>query len=891
MSLWSRVWNVFRGDKLNRELIEEYESHIDEALAEGRDPKEVRRSFGPLLQHREASRRARVAGWIDGLHADVIFGWRQIQRNRITSAAAVLSLALAMGACSGAFRLIDALLLRPLPVADPEHLYAISYDAPGFQGKPYSFDSGSYPMFQKMRAAAANEADLIAVSYAGRADLTYSSDDEMEKAHWQFVSGWMFNDFGLKPAIGRLLREDDDLQPGQHPVAVISYDYWNRRFSRDPNIVGRTFRQGKQFYEIVGVVQQGFTGTEPGTMTEIFVPTMMRADLISRPSEFWLRTFVQVRPGVALEPLRSKLQAIYIAMELERSKGWTNLPKELTDAIPRTRLSLVTAAEGVSGMQKEYRTSLITLGVLLLLVLMVACVNVANLMTALASARSREMALRVSVGAGRLRLVQMVLVQSVMLATLAAAIGGLFAWWSAPMVVSMINPADNPVRLALPADFRIVAFGAGLIILVTLLFGLVPALRASGVKPANALRGGDDPHARRHMVNGMIAAQVAFCFLVVFVGGLFVATFNKLSHVPLGFSPDGVITLETVTTHALPPAAWQQMADHLRTLPGVQSVALAGWPLMGDFRHNEPISIHDGPPSNVFAFFLGTSPGWLDTMKIPLLSGRDFRDTDADPQVAIVNPKFARQYLGDTNPIGQRFKTTGSRTEYEIIGLVGDATYHQIRDPLMPVVYTPLQSIDTKGKNGALNPPLNPIAQATVLVRMQPGINPQSHSSLELSREIHRTRPEFRVSTVRTQQEIIDAQTIKERLLAMLGEFFAAVALLLAGIGLYGVLNYSVLQRHREIGIRVALGARRVTIVRTVTARVLSMVVAGVVVGIALGLFSARYLQSLFFDVHASDRQMLAIPTAVILAVAAIAVVPGILRALRIDPAETLRAE
>jgi predicted permease len=880
MSLWTRTVNAFRGDRLNRELNEEYESHLEEAIAAGRDPGEARRALGSMLRQREASHRVRVLGWLDGLRADVIFAWRQLRRNRVSSAAAIISLALAMGTCTGAFRLIDALLLRPLPVDHPERLHAISYDGVGFQGKPYNFDSGSYPMFAKMRAAAKDEADLIAVSYIDRADVTYATDEEMEKAHWQFVSGWMFNDFGLKPALGRLLLEDDDLEPGKHPVAVISYDYWKRRFGRDPNVVGRTFHQGKDVYEIVGVLESGFTGTEPGTMTDIFVPTMMRADEIPRASEFWLRTFVKVKPGVALEPLRAKLQAIYVAMELERAKGWTNLPKELTEAIPRTKLSLVTAGEGVSGMQKDYRSSLQILGVLVLMVLLIACVNVANLMTALAAARAREMALRVSIGAGRWRLVQMVLVESSMLAVFAATIGGLLAWWSAPMVIGMINPPDNPARLALPADWRVLIFGVVLIVLVTLLFGLIPALRASSVKPVSALKGGEDPRAPRGMLHGMIAAQVAFCFLVVFVSGMFVATFNKLSHVPLGFSADGVVTLETVTSLGLPPVAWEQMAKHLRTLPGVQAVSLAGWPLMGDMRHNEPISIHDGPPSNVFAFFLATSPGFLETMKIPLLSGRDFRQNDADPQVAIVNLRFARQYFGGANPVGQRFKTTGSKTEYEIVGLAGDAAYHQIRDPMMPVVYTPFRSLDRSGA-------LNTIGRGTVLVKSG---NPAALEPI-LRREIHGIRSAFRVSNVRTQQELIDAQTVRERLLVMLGIFFAAVALLLAGIGLYGVVNYSVLQRRREIGIRVAVGARGGVIARLVAGRVFSMVALGLFVGLGLGLTSARYMESLFFQVKASDASMLVVPSAVILALALVATAPGILRALRINPAAILRAE
>jgi len=882
MSLWTRVRDVLRGDRLNRELDEEFESHIAEAVAHGRNADEARRAFGSQLRQREASRAVRVAGWLDGLRSDVIFGWRQLRRNRVTSAAAVLSLALAMGACVSAFRLIDALLLRPLPVTAPEQLYEISYNGTGLGGKPYTFDSGSYPAFRKMREAAKGEADLIAVSYAARTDLTYASDEEMEKAYRQFVSGWMFDDFGIRPALGRVLMERDDLEPGKVPVAVISYDYWDRRFERDPKVVGRTFRIGNDIYEIVGVACKGFTGTEPGTVTDIFVPTMMEAPAIGSVNSFWLRTFVQVKPGTVLGPLQDKLQALYTAIERERSKGWTNLPKSVTEQALKTRLTLIPAAEGVSGMQRDYRSALTTLGVLVLLVLLIACVNVANLMTALASARAREMALRVSIGAGRLRLVQMVLVESLMVALFAAAVGGLFAWWSAPLVVRMINPPDNPARLVLSADWRVFGFGSALIVAVTLLFGLLPALRASGVKPVSALKGGDDPHGRRRLMHGMVAAQVAFCFLVVFTGGLFVSTFNHLSHVPLGFFPDRLLTLETVTREGLPAAAWEQMADQLRTMPGVESVAMAGWPLMSGTMHNNPISVHNAPPSDVMGFYLATSPGWLEAMKIPLLEGRDFRVNEADPQVTIVNQSFARQFFGSENAVGQRFKTAGSKTEYEIVGVAGDAVYRNIREPILPQMYVPFRSLDKDGI-------LASRSEGTIFVRTKNA----NASALgpDLRRAVHGARAEFRVSNIRTQQEIIDAQTIRERLLVMLGVFFAAVSLLLAGIGLYGVLNYSVLQRRREIGIRLALGARRGTITRLVTGSVLTMVVAGVVAGITLGLGLAKYIETLFYQVKASDTGMLTLPAGVILVVVVLATVPAVLRALRVDPAEILRSE
>jgi predicted permease len=885
MSLWSRIANVVRGDRLSREIDEELQSHIEEAVEEGRDPAEARRALGSALRLREESRDVRLVAWLESLRADAVFGWRQLMKRKVPSAAAILSLALGIGACTSAFRLIDALLLRPLPVSEPERLYAISFEGFGLEGKPYTFDSCSYPMFRQWRTVVTDQADLIAASYTGRTDLTYGSDVEMEKAYRQYVSGWMFNSFGLRPALGRLFTESDDLKPGAHPYAVLSYDYWTSRFGRDPKVIGRTFRIGNDLYQIVGVAEKSFTGTETGTMTDIFVPTMMNAGSINSSNSFWFRTFVRPKPGVGVEPLRDQLYAAYRAFEQERAKGFTNFPKRLLEGFPREKLLVTPAAAGASGMQREYRTSLAALGVLVALVLLIACANVANLMTAQAASRAREMALRASIGAGRGRLVQLVLVESAWLAFLAAAIGGGVAWWSAPVVVSMINPPDNPARLFLPADWRVLGFGLLLTVGVMLLFGLAPALRASAVHPVSALKGGDDPHSRRRLMHALIAVQAAFCFLVLFVAGLFVATFERLSNQPAGFSAEGLLTLETVTQPAPSPVYWTQVADHLRAVPGVETVALAGWPLMSGHMSNNFISINGAPPSDVLAFFLKVSPGWVDAMKIPFIGGRDFRASETYPGVAIVNRTFARQYFAGENPVGKSFGTkeaAGARTRFEIIGLVGDVSYRDIRGPILPQVYVPFPSVDAKGA-------LQPIGQGTFIVRTSTP-NPLALAST-LRREVPRARSEFRVSNIRTQTEINQSHTVRERLLARLALFFGVVALVLAGVGLYGVLDYSVLQRRREIGIRMALGAQAGDIARRVTADVFSMVLGGALAGLVLGFGAARYIQTLLYQVKPTDPRMLALPALISLAAALLAALPPVIHAVRIDPAETLRDE
>jgi len=882
MSLWSRIANVLHGNRLNSEIDEELHSHIEEAIENGRDPAEARRAFGSPLQRREESRDIQIIAWLDSLPADAIFGWRQITKRKVTSAAAILSLALAIGACTSAFRLIDALLLRPLPVANPEQLYALSRQGIGFNGKPNTFDAWAYPDFRLMRDAVKDQAELIAISYAERMDLTYKSDHEKEKAYLQYVSGWMFNSFGLRPAVGRLLTADDDLKPHAHPHAVLSHDYWTRRFAEDPNVIGRTFRVSDTLYQIVGVAGASFTGTEPGTVIDIFVPTMMHPAVV-RDDSTWLRILAQMKPGIPIEPTRQKMAAISRAFEEQRSKGFTGMSKKSIENYLNQALLMEPAPTGVSAMQQDYRRALVALGVLVALVLLIACANVANLMMAQATARAREMALRVSIGAGRCRLVQLVLVESAWVAFLAAALGALFAWWSAPFVVSRINPPDNPARLVLVTDWRVLGFGLALILAVTFLFGLAPALRASAVKPASALKGGGDPHSRRRLMHALIAVQVAFCFLVLFISGLFIATFDRLSNQPTGFSAERLLTLDTVAESAQPPVVWDQVADHLRTVPGVETVALARWALLGGNSSNSFLSINGAPPTEILAYFLNVSPGWVDAMRIPLISGRDFRAGDTDPGVAIVNETFAKQFFNGEDPVGKSFEKTYPRPiRYQIVGLTRDACYRDMRKPILPVAYVPFHSIGANGDPQAKS-------QATFIVRTS-SVNPLALAPT-LRQEVPRARPEFRVSNIRTQTEINQSHTVRERLLAMLALFFAAVALLLSGVGLYGVLDYSVLQRRREIGIRMAIGAQAASIARLVTTDIFSMVLAGALAGLALGMASVRYIETLFYQVKASDAFMLALPSIAIVAAALLAALPAVIHAVRIDPIKTLRSE
>jgi predicted permease len=534
-------------------------------------------------------------------------------------------------------------------------------------------------------------------------------------------------------------------------------------------------------------------------------------------------------------------------------------------------------------MQGDYTRSLAALGILAALVFLIACVNVANLKSAQAAGRSREMALRISIGAGRWRLVRLVLAENVLLGAFAAAAGALFSAWAAPYLVDSINPPDNPARLFLPADWRVLGFGAGLTILTMLLVGLTPAFRVSGLQPANALKGETDPHSRHHVLHVLTTAQIAFCFVVLFATGLFVATFDRLSGKPIGFNPGGILAVDAVAQDPLSPAAWEQAADVLGALPEIKSAAVAGWPLMSGESWNNFPSINGAPPASELACFLNVSPHWTRTMGIRLIVGRQLRTGDGSG-VALVNETFAKHFFPDGNPIGQSF--VQGRFRYEIVGIVADAVYGNLREPIPAQGYVPFAMA---GANGAPRP----VRASTFIVRTSGG-NPLAFAST-LRRAVADAAPGLRVSNIRTQEEIIQAQTIRERLLAKLASFFGMVALLLAGVGIYGVFDYSVQQRRREIGIRMALGAHKRVVVTGVVGRGLGLAAIGVLLGLAAAVTLTGALRALvaglLYGIGPTDPAICVAATVVLGLVTLLACWLPARRAARIEPSEALRAE
>jgi putative ABC transport system permease protein len=873
------------------DLQEELRVHLELAaereVERGRSPVEAARQArlraGTIAHAIEPLRDQRGLPWLDALRTDVVFGWRQIVHHRVASLAAVLSLGLAMGAALAAFRLVDAVLLRPLAVADPARLFVVTKTFLDSDQRVDFRDDFDYPTYRKYVARADGSADVMLLGMAVPRRVVFGSG-EPETAVQQFVSGNALATLGLQPVLGRLLGPSDDVVPNGHPVAVITHDFWQHRFGGDREVVGRTFRMAGRVYTIVGVIAGGFSGTEPGLLTDFFVPAMMNAEALDKNGWSWFRIWLRPRADVEPATVQTMLQAGFRADQTEYARGFADdTPKARLDAFWSEQLQLQPAGSGASGIQKVFRRPLWILAALGALLVLVACANVANLLLARAMSRKIEMALRLSIGAARRRLIQLLLVESALLALLAAAVGAVFASWAAPFIVSMLAPPEQPVRLVLDLDWRTLTIGATLTIAVTMLFGLAPALRGSSTPLVDTLKEVRGQRAHRRLAAALVAVQAAFCVFLLFGASLFVGTLQRLQSRPLGFTPQHLLHLSVESARAQSREDWAQLVASIRQLPHVESAAVAGWaPLTGN-RWRFSITVPGRPPQDDAPNWVSVWPGYFETMRMRLVEGRDFRNGDRAPGkddaghpvpgVAIVNETFARVYFDGRNPVGQRVILKHLNAPIEIVGMAADAVYYSVREASHPGVFVPQDA----ARSGA-----------TVLVRTQ-GAAPELPRVLQ--REIPRVLPGMQVREIVPFQSIVTREMIRERLLAVLSTFFAALALVLAAVGMYGVLNYAVTRDQREIGLRMALGARPAHVVTLITTRLGSMVVLGAVAGLGVGLWLGRFAQTLLFQMEATDAAALAPPIVALAAAAVMAVLPPAIRAVRTDPARTIRTE
>ncbi|MPY87816.1 MAG: FtsX-like permease family protein [Luteitalea sp.] len=897
MSWLSRLINVVRASKVERDLDDELRFHIDariDALVQTGLPRHVAeeqvvRQFGSRLRLREASRDVKLLPWLDSLVRDIRLGLRMLRKHAVVTGAAIVSLSLALGACTGAFSLIDALILRPLPVRAPERLIHLTF--PTYDPAWPENDTFSDPLFVRLREAARGRVDLFAVSYPERPSATFGDQGgEKEKLRTQFVSGDTFNRLGVVPAVGRLLTPQDDVRPGAHPVAVVSHAFWMRRFGGDPAIVGRWFAleerrafgsglwAGGQF-QIVGVAEPRFMGVEPGRATDLWLPYAMAPGRLGNPEHSSFRVIGRVKEDASLEQVQSVLQAAFTSFRREHVErfGRGQSPESL-ERFVGTPLYVRSAANGPSPLRQQFERSLWILAAIAALVLLIAGSNVANLFLARTAAREREMSLRVSIGAGRGRLIQQMLVESALVAGVACALGLLFAGVAAPAVVGMLASADDPVYLDLRVDWRLVAFVGSLALLTTAVFGLAPALRAASVAPMTALKTGSaGAGTRAGVMRPFVAFQVAFSLVVLFVGGLLVLSFARLASVNPGFSSSGVVLLSVEPLHRVDEKrlhrALLQILDRLRDVPGVQAVSSAEFNVLGrPWRHY--VRVPGTEHETIEATMAPVTPGFFETMRIPVLDGRTFtrRDIEAKNSTAVVvNQTFARRYFGRERAVGRLFegRFDDNVVQNEIVGVVAD-TKHDLREPAAPTLYIPLRATGTFHVRTADD-------SATLMSRLR--------------EEVHAADPAFRVTAVTPQSAVIDQTLLRERLLALLSGFFAVVGLVLAAVGLYGVLSYSVVQRTKEIGIRLALGAQQLAVVRSVVTDAGITMLVGAAGGLAGGLYLARFVRALLYEVQPFDLWSLALPVGSLLCAGALAAVLPARRAARVDPVVALRYE
>jgi predicted permease len=805
---------------------------------------------------------------------DLRFAVRTLRKSPGFATAAALTLALGIGANTAIFSLIDAVLLRTLPVRDPDHLVILRAVAAGQDDE----DGFSVSAFEQIRdhgrslsGAFAFDGTRLSASVDGRPDILWG----------QCVSGNFFELLGVKPTRGRAFTIQED-QPASAPAAVISYAYWKRRFALDPGAVGKTITLKGVPFTLIGVAPEGFVGIEPGFAFDVWVPlthwTRLRLN-----DHLSLGIMGRLRPGVAREKARAEIETIY-RRSREKPEG---APRAL-DTPPR--LELLPGGRGLSGLREDYAQPLTILMAVVAAVLLIACANVANLVLARSSARRKEIAVRLAMGASRGRLIRQLLTESVLLASIGGLVGLLLAAWGSDALLGLVANGRLSGSLDLHPDLRVLAFTSGISIAIGILFGLMPALRATSMNPQAMLKDGSQTVGGDRRGNGVRAAlvvtQVSLCVMLLVAAGLLGRSLQSLFRVDPGFETDRVLLVSAYPTllgyeGQREIDLYARLQERLLTIPGVRSASLSRFRILYGGRWERRISVRQaggGPPVDAVALCSPVSPGFFETMGIPMLVGRDFQAGDGPSalRVALVTESFARANFPGLSAVGERVRFTDGG-EAEVVGVVRDVKSEGLRKhEFSPTVYIPIAQT-----------PADRLGQITMEIRTN------GHAAAAMAgvrRQIQTLERDLPLVGVETQQELVAESVGTERLLAALCGSFAVLALVLACVGLYGVLAYSVAQRTREIGIRFALGARPGDLLRLVLGQGVRLAALGIVIGLAAAPAAARVLASLLFGVGPTDPLTLAGASLALLVVSVLACYIPARRAMRVDPLVALRS-
>jgi putative ABC transport system permease protein len=892
MTWIGRLRNQLRDNTVSKEITREMQFHLaeraDDLEASGMAPdaarREARRRFGSLAYQTERTREQDLIGWLDTLVADVRYALRALRAAPAFATVAILSLGLGIGANTAIFSIIDALVLKSLPVSHPEQLVAVMRNK-----EDVIFTN---PLWESIR----DRQDMFSGIFAfGTTNFNLTSGGEAKRIDANTVSGEYFSTLGVRPVAGRLIAKADDYR-GCPGIAVLSEGFWESRYSGDPKIVGKTISLNNHPFEIVGVADGRFFGMSVGERPQLFVPICTEKIIsgansqLDERSSWYLQILGRPKPGLSPQQVTARFAAL--APAIVDATIPPNWPADALKSYRSSTFHVEPAATGFSFVRMTYAKALYVLMAIVGLVLLIACANVANLLLARATVRQREMAVRVALGAGRGRLARQLITESLLLSVLGAALGIAFASWGSRALVRLLSERDRGVSLELGVDSRMLLFTIGIATLTGLLFGLVPAWRAGRVDPQSAMkaqgRGVAEGHSRFSMGKALVVVQVALSLVLIVGAGLLVGSWRRLSTTDPGFKPAGVLLVEVdIQNTQTPPdqrvAFNQEILNTVRALPGVRSASGSQITPVGNSTWNDlfrtdvftPKSEEDG-----VAWVNPVSDGYFETLEIPIRAGRDFdlRDTQHAARVAIVNEAMARKFFGTPDAVGRRFqKQDGSSwtQPVEVVGVVGTTKYRSMRDSAQAIVYFPRAQESAAAQRMSLE-----VRGSGAAASLVPSI----------AKAIARINPRITLDFTTLERQLTESLTLS-RSIAMLSGFFGGLAVLLATIGLYGIMAYTIARRRNEIGVRIALGAEQSRVVRMVLREVATIVTVGVVLGVALSLGATRLVVSFLYEIAPTNPATLGVSAAVLVAVGLAAAALPAWRAAKLDPVAALREE
>ena len=924
--LVSRVRGLFGRNRLDDDLDEELQSHlemlVDENLRRGMNIDEARRaarrSFGGITQTKEAFRDQRGLPIVETIIQDLRYGLRMLRKNPGFTAVAVLTLALGIGANTAIFSVVDAVMLQSLPVRNPQELVLINWTAKDWPAIVEDLegsnrkdpDSGAwlsesvpYQVFDALRKQSTTLSEVFAFS-ANVNGFNVQFDGKPHSAATEPVSGNFFSGLGVQAVLGRPILPDDDMATAP-PVAVLSYNFWKGKLGGDQSVIGKTIVINSLPLTVVGVAPPEFFGTQPGEDNDVWVtlqmfPRLVRALNFAGPAQYgseaeaaaaaywqkgstwWLVVMGRLKQGVSAAQARAELEVIFdqsIDAMITSEKQQENRPA----------FKLAAGAKGLDFLRRRFSEPLFVLMGAVALVLLIACANVAGLLLSRATARQREIAVRLSLGARRLRLIQQLLTEALLLAVIGGALGLLVSRWLSGLLVALVASGRQSISLPLSVNLRVLLFTAAVAMLTGVLFGLAPAFSATRMSLTTALKEGASRLGgrRSRLAKVLVSAQIALSLVLLVGAGLFLRTVQKLESVPLGFERDHLLLFSVapgLNGYKGPSLVdyYRQMQERITAIPGVSAVSFSSHGPVGDGASSSSIKI-PGVTSGKEVFDLHRhliGPGYFDTLGIPILSGRvlDERDNTAGPKVTVVNQTLARSAFGDDNPLGKilRFGSDTKPRDFQIVGVVGDAKYNDLRQPAPPTAYfSHLQAIDVAS-----------FMTFQVRTRSEP-----EALVTALRSEVAEVDANVPITKLDTLVQRIDKALLLERMFSRLTGTFGLLALVLVCVGLYGTMSYFVARRTNEIGIRIALGAKPVGVFRMVLGEGLKLTSAGVAIGLAGAFFGTRLISSALYEVPAVDPLTFAGVAGLLIAVGLVACYVPARRAMRVDPMVALRYE